>query len=292
MIRRFLHSLAKRVALLTAPREPLTDISYVDAGSVDPRMCGLVDIVKSGWYNNATGELIAGFDIQADDLVLDLGCGEGGASLFCARRGATVFYADMEAEKLHQARKKINEIDGAKGAPLLCDGGRLPLADNALSKIIAMEILEHTENPQAVLDELARVGRPGALYLLTVPHPDAEKLQQGIAPDAFFRWPNHIKIFSEEEFESMVANAGLKIMHTGGWGFYWTFALLIFWITERSANQTIEGAALDRIAPPYHALMHQWAALWQALIASPSGEELKHRLDRLLPKSMYVVAVK
>ena len=53
---------------------------------VSPRMCGLRDAVLDGWFRSETGELLAGFAIGAQDTLLDLGCGEGVATLFAAAR--------------------------------------------------------------------------------------------------------------------------------------------------------------------------------------------------------------
>ena len=72
----------------------------------------------------------------------------------------------------------------------------LPLRDACADKLVCMEVLEHVANPARVMAELVRLGRPGAQYLLSVPDPVGEHLQQGIAPADYFRAPNHIHIFS------------------------------------------------------------------------------------------------
>ena len=43
----------------------------------DPDRVGLIDAAAGGWFRNETGELIEGFPIPAEDLVLDVGCGDG-----------------------------------------------------------------------------------------------------------------------------------------------------------------------------------------------------------------------
>ena len=47
---------------------------------VDSRDCGLFDAVQSGWYLGDSNELFKGFPISAEDCVLDIGCGAGGAT--------------------------------------------------------------------------------------------------------------------------------------------------------------------------------------------------------------------
>ncbi len=276
MIRDWIHRCASRLAAATATTR-------------DPLLCGLVDAVQSGWYDQHRGALAPGFDIGPAHRVLDLGCGEGGASLFCARQGGQVIYADADIDKLLSVQARISAI-AAASLPLFCDGAQLALADASVDRIIAMEMLEHTEDPQAVLAELARVGRPGALYLLTVPHARAEHLQQGIAPEAFFQAPNHVHIFEEADFLQRVASVGLEIVSSDGTGFYWVFGLLLFWIAEREAGRSLSGPALDKLTPPFPVSMQQWAMLWREVLTSASGRLLKQRLDRLLPKSLVVLA--
>ena len=53
---------------------------------VSPRMYGLRDAVLDGWFRSETGEVLAGFRHRAQDTLLDLGCGEGVATLFAARQ--------------------------------------------------------------------------------------------------------------------------------------------------------------------------------------------------------------
>lgn len=73
---------------------------YSEKGELDPRVCGLKDAVLRGWYQSDTGELFPGFKIMADDVVLDVGCGDGAAILFCARQGAHIVFSDVDAGKI------------------------------------------------------------------------------------------------------------------------------------------------------------------------------------------------
>jgi len=43
---------------------------------------GLRDDVLRGFYNNETGEVFTGVSIDADDIVVDVGCGSGGPLQF------------------------------------------------------------------------------------------------------------------------------------------------------------------------------------------------------------------
>ena len=45
----------------------------------------------------------------------------------------------------------------------------IPLADNCVDTVIALEMLEHVTHPQEVLSELARILKPGGTVILSVP---------------------------------------------------------------------------------------------------------------------------
>ncbi|MGH8434017.1 MAG: class I SAM-dependent methyltransferase [Pseudomonas sp.] len=259
---------------------------------IDSRDCGLVDAVMGGWFQNATDELFRGFSITADDVVLDLGCGHGGSTLFCARRGAHVIFTDSEAAKVEALREKVRETPARQAEGIVSDSLPLPLADNLASKVIALEVLEHVEQPLAILQELVRVGRPGAQYFISVPDQASEELQQAVAPALHFKSPNHIQVYSREAFAELVEGAGLIIESRHYYGFYWTLWMMLFWSTKQAEGHAFSGATHDQIEPPFHPLLNSWATLWHATINLPSGEKIRTALDQALPKSQIILARK
>lgn len=261
-------------------------------GFVDSRKCGLIDAVQSGWYQSASDELFKGFSVSADDRVLDVGCGAGGATLFCANRGADVTFTDVVAEKIESLRQRVAQTPARRAEGLVVDSTRLPLADACMTRVISMEVLEHVDDPAAFLKELARVGEPGALYLLAVPDPVGEKIQQDFAPEYYFKAPNHIHIFGREQFAELVTGAGLEIVQRSSFGFFWTMWMFFYWVVAKNAKVELEGASHDIVQPPYPPLLNDWAKLWQQLIKMPEAAPMKQALDQLLPKSQVIIARK
>lgn len=47
--------------------------------------------------------------------------------------------------------------------------GRLPLVTGAFAAVLAFEVLEHVEDDEGLLEEIARVLRPGGVFLLSTP---------------------------------------------------------------------------------------------------------------------------
>jgi len=262
------------------------------ASAVDSRYCGLHDAVLSGWFNNATGELHPGFAVGPHDTVLDFGCGAGGATQFCARQGARVIFADSDASKITQLETALTQSGASSFQGIVSDALPLPLANACVNRVVAQEVLEHVEDPQQTLAELYRLGQPGALYLLSVPHARSELLQQGIAPASHFAPPNHRHIFDEAQFMELVQSSGLQVISRHDFGFYWAFWMMLYWTNLEAEGSMHQGATHDLIAPPYAPLLDDWAAIWQRLLHMPAGPELKRRLDALLPKSQIIVARK
>ncbi|WP_426203472.1 class I SAM-dependent methyltransferase [Pseudomonas sp. TWP3-1] len=241
---------------------------------------GLRDAMLSGWFNNFTGELYKGFPVTAEDTVLDVGCGDGGNMQFCGMRGAKLIVADIDASKIDAARQRLGETTAQSVECHVTDGNPLPIADATATRVVSTEVLEHVDDPAQFLAELVRVGQPGALYLLSVPHPSSEDLQKGIAAPAYFEKPNHIRVITEEQFKLMVSESGLEIISHSQYGFYWSMWMLLFWDAKVDLHN------------PDHPLLNHWAETWQAVLDSPRGAQIKEALDGVVAKSQVIIARK
>ena len=128
-----------------------SDKAAVALEDVDPRMCGLKDAVRRGWYRLETGELFSGFKVTSDDVVLDVGCGEGNAILFCAKQGAHIVFSDVDAAKIKALIEKANASRARKVEGFVSDATLLPLPDEYATKILSTEMLEHTSHPEKIM---------------------------------------------------------------------------------------------------------------------------------------------
>ena len=273
-----------------APPAPLP-VAIPDS-PVSPRDVGLYDAMLDGWFLGDNGELLKGFAITADDTLLDVGCGEGVATLFAVRQGASVIFTDSEHDKVRDLARQVEAQSDKPNLGLVSNSLPLPLADGCASKVVCMEVLEHIDQPEPFMAELVRMGRPGALYLLSVPAPVGEHLQKGIAPASYYRSPNHVQIFTPERFAALVEEAGLVIEHRQATGFFWVMGMIFFWASERAAGRDVGGAVRDRIQAPYPPLMESWAKTWQDLLVQPNGLAIKQMLDEFMPKSQVIIARK
>lgn len=96
--------------------------------------------------------------------VLDLGCAGGFMAEAMALRGATVTGIDPAAEAVEAARRHA----AATGLSIRYDTGvgeALPYGDAAFDAVVCVDVLEHVADLAQVLSEVARVLRPGGLFL-------------------------------------------------------------------------------------------------------------------------------
>lgn len=234
----------------------------------------------SGWFNQETGELYRGYQILPEDTVVDVGCGDSPFVSFCAEQGAEVIFADIDAVSIASLHRKLSGLPARALHPLVTDANPLPLVDGVASKIIAMEVLEHVDDPVQFMAELVRIGKPGARYLLTVPGCLHETVQKDLAPASYFEKPNHIRIFQPGELEKLATDAGLKVEDSGDYGFYWSVWWFLFWACDQDLSE------------PLHPILENWTRTWLMLLKTEHGPRIKSVLDGVIPKSHAVIASK
>lgn len=237
-----------------------------------------------GLHRSENGEYFPDFRISASDTVVDVGCGIGGACVFAADEGAKVIGIDIDPEMIELTKQRLhNETTSQRWQTHLSDSNPLPLASGTATKVICQEVLEHVEDPAALLSELVRVGKAGALYLLAVPDPVAENVQKELAPETYWRKPNHLRIFERESFDGLVQGVGLTIEKRATYSFYWAMWWILFWSDPRVTRQF--GGAITPV-------LRYWNKTWDALLAAPEGQRIKQALDRFMPKTRFILARK
>ncbi len=112
----------------------------------------------------ASVQALAG-DVRGKE-VLDLGAGMGGFSVALARQGARLWALEFNADYCQivrlRARRYGLDLPVARAA-----GESLPYAAASFDLVCSWDVLEHVQDPQAVLREVARVLRPGGAALVS-----------------------------------------------------------------------------------------------------------------------------
>jgi SAM-dependent methyltransferase len=241
------------------------------------------DAEVSGWFCRARRELVPGFAFSEQDVVADVGCGDGMATEFACSCGAEVHAIDIDPAAIEALQGRMQRLHHGRGLhPIVSDSDPIPLPDATATRVLAMDVMEHVDDPQRFLNELVRIGRPGAFYLLTVPDPASEGVQRHLAPECYWRKPNHLRVFGREELAGMVCNAGLMIEQRTHYSFFWSMWWALFWC-DRGGFQ---------FGAPGTPVLKHWNKTWDALLRSPNGMHVRRALEQAMPKSQVIIARK
>ncbi|MFE1247321.1 class I SAM-dependent methyltransferase [Streptomyces sp. NPDC058735] len=99
--------------------------------------------------------------------ILDIGCGDGTAAATAAPLlpGHRLVGVDWSQDALRRARTRIPHA--VRGE---LTGGGLPFASGSADAVLFSEVIEHLVDPDAALDEIRRVLRPGGHLMLSTPN--------------------------------------------------------------------------------------------------------------------------
>jgi 2-polyprenyl-3-methyl-5-hydroxy-6-metoxy-1,4-benzoquinol methylase len=140
---------------------------------------------------------------QPERVAVEVGCGEGELCMIMARAGFRVEGYDIAPEAIDEARrrtagaglsipfevKRIDELPGRVKAPLL----------------VCCEVLEHIDDPEAALDQLAAMANP---YLLaSVPNEPLWRVlnvMRGKYLGSLGNTPGHVTHWSSGRFRSFL----------------------------------------------------------------------------------------
>jgi SAM-dependent methyltransferase len=161
-------------------------------------------------------------EFELAEPVLDLGCGDG---LFASQ----VFEKKIDVgidpflPSLREAKRW-----NAYGGVINSGGARLPFPAAYFASAFSNSVLEHIPGLQAVLNETARVLKPGALFLFCVPNHRWQvnlsvsqflrRIGLRRAADAYVRFftriSRHVNMLSPEEWAARLEEAGFSVERT------------------------------------------------------------------------------
>jgi len=171
---------------------------------------------KYNSHNPITRLLMRGFLNSISELynfiepasVLEVGCGEGKLANYLLQHSA-------KRPQYFEASDLSLDVISAESDPLIkfreSSIYELPYSENSFDLVVCSEVLEHLDNPQSGLAEIARVAKKGVL--LSAPWEPAWRvlnLIRGKYIKEFGNTPGHIQHFSRQGLINL-AQAHLKI---------------------------------------------------------------------------------
>jgi ubiquinone/menaquinone biosynthesis C-methylase UbiE len=101
--------------------------------------------------------------LPAQSAVLDLGAGTGPYRQFLSHCS----YKTQDFSAL--TPEQLRDYKGYGSIDYVCDATAIPVPDNHFDVVLCTEVLEHVPEPIKVIEEIARVLKPGGKLLLTAP---------------------------------------------------------------------------------------------------------------------------
>lgn len=227
---------------------------------------GAGNLSAPDFINRRLDELMSEFaQYKQSGRLLDVGFGAG-TLMEAARRGG---WTALGVEVSRSAAEHVHGL----GFEVFCGTlheARYP--DNYFDVVTASEVLEHVPDPQLVLNEIARVVRPGGLLWGTTPH------GRGLSAHMLgLKWsvvspPEHLQLFSVRGIKRMLKEAGFKKARVATEGVN-PYELLQA-LRRGQPQAAAQAQSNARVESAY--------CLNEAMMSSPSRRLLKSALNNLL----------
>lgn len=186
---------------LTGWDDDLTDLHEIEAG------LGTHPIDRASRRNAI--EMLRAMGVGTKATILEVGCSSGFflQDLLCVFPGAEIVGADT-------IRTALERVGAAlPGVPLLqMDLLSCPLPGGQFDAVVALNVLEHIEDDSRALSQIARLLKPGGVFVVEVP-------QGPGLYDSYDFLLRHVRRYSRAELLAKIRDVGLNVERATSLGF-------------------------------------------------------------------------
>jgi len=151
---------------------------------------------------------------RGDERLLDIATGGGHTALGFAPRVREVVATDLTPRMLAAAEAFIREQGAANVTFQIADAEALPFPDASFEIVTTRIAPHHFPNPRQYVREVARVLRPGGLFVLDDNMaPDDPELDLFLNRFEQWRDPGHVRSHTVAEWTQWIQDAGLHVEH-------------------------------------------------------------------------------
>ena len=166
------------------------------------------------YFAGARRDFVAELPVDPNARILEIGCGSGDTGALALAGGRAGHYTgvDISERAAAKARRVLSEVHVGNVETM-----DFPWPNDSFDAVILSEVLEHLIEPWSVVAKLARVAKPGAIFLASSPnvahyHVVAslvrgrfELADQGTFDRTHMRW------FTPASYAEMFTRAGLRV---------------------------------------------------------------------------------
>lgn len=175
-------------------------------------------------FRDAQRKKIRKFMLEEPDIrTLDLGCGNGFFTAMAVRRGGTALAVSFDPEQIsrcNQFKPYLGEAADRIEFRVM-NANSLLAMEEKFDQILFLEVIEHIDNDEEVMRNIARLLKPGGIVHISTPDVRGGHITGFLDRHAT---GGHVRIgYSMQRLEQVVRGAGLDVVQQrklGGWGLY------------------------------------------------------------------------
>ena len=150
------------------------------------------------------GEIVGSFaPYRLTNRFLDIGCGAGSLLMAAKKTG-------WEAEGVEVSHPTVEHLRNNGLTVFSGELGEASFPTAHFDVVTAAELIEHVTNPSALVEEIARILRPGGIFWATSPHSNGASARVLKLKSSLVSPPEHLQLFSTVGLRKLLNRHGFR----------------------------------------------------------------------------------